>query len=70
MAELPAIANDEYITATDIAKRLHMDPKTVREMFIVGRQVRYLKIGRKYLIVKKSFLEWEEQHQTRVLSRR
>lgn len=70
MAELPAIASDEYITATDIAKRLHMDPKTVREMFIVGRQVRYLKIGRKYLIVKKSFLEWEEQHQTRVLSRR
>lgn len=67
---MPNLSTDEYITPIEIAKRLHMDPKTVREIFIGGRQVRFLKLGRKYLIVKKSFLEWEEANQSRVLARR
>lgn len=60
---------DKYLTPQEIADYLRMNVKSVREYFIKGRRVRYLQVGHKYLILKSSFLDWEETHCTHVVNR-
>lgn len=54
------MANDNtYITLNEAADRLHLSVRVCREFLIGGRRVNHMKVGRQYLIVRKSFEDWE-----------
>lgn len=57
----------KYITPQEIAALLHMCLKSVRAYFIKGKRVEYIKVGNKYMILRKSFLEWEAKSRTKVV---
>jgi excisionase family DNA binding protein len=61
-----SIATDVYLTIQEIAERLRVDEKTVREHLISGRKVQFLTIGRKILVDRRSYLGWEELNKTTV----
>lgn len=63
------MSNDKYITVDEMAAYLHVSAKHVRQYFVQDRRVRWIQLGRRYLIERRSLAEWEAANTKRVARR-